>query len=89
MADPLARRDRTSKRRTSTEVRMLTLATGVLCLGFVVAISQASSFFRRVVEANAIEHAKSDSTALEGFRSLYTREVVQRVKGSGIRVTHD
>ncbi|MFT4977456.1 MAG: signal transduction histidine kinase/CheY-like chemotaxis protein, partial [Myxococcota bacterium] len=33
--------------------------------------------------------AKQYSEALSAFRTLYTREVVSRLKGSGIRITHD
>ena len=41
------------------------------------------------VEAIALEDAESFSKALTEFRTLYTSEVVERVRGQGIQVTHD
>ncbi|MCZ6918535.1 MAG: DUF3365 domain-containing protein, partial [Gemmatimonadetes bacterium] len=43
----------------------------------------------RLIEAQAIQHAASLSQALGEFRTLYTAEVVERVRARGIEVTHD
>lgn len=43
----------------------------------------------RLVESTALHDAEQYSDAISEFRTLYTSEVVERVRGVGIEVTHD
>ncbi|HLE72100.1 MAG TPA: hypothetical protein VJH87_20650, partial [Vicinamibacteria bacterium] len=43
----------------------------------------------RVIETMALENAALYTQALEEFRTLYTSEVVERVRPLGVEVTHD
>ena len=42
-----------------------------------------------LVEAQAMESAKQLADALAKFRTIYTSEVVERVRQQGITITHD
>ncbi len=42
-----------------------------------------------IIEATALEDAAAFAGTLNTFRTLYTSEVVERVKGHGIQITHD
>lgn len=48
-----------------------------------------SSLSRNLVETTAIQSGESVSKMLAEFRTLYTSEVVERVRPAGIEVTHD
>ncbi len=66
------------------------VATGLLLLvmsGLIV--WQTKQLEAELVESSALESAAQFSFALEQFRSLYTSEVVERVAGHNVLVTHD
>ena len=42
-----------------------------------------------LVKTAILENAKLSSQAIAEFRTLYTKNVVQKVKDAGIEVTHD
>lgn len=58
-------------------------------LGFAIAVGSLPYLSSTLSNALAIEEAKRYSRALTEFRSLYTSEVVSRVTGHGIEVSHD
>ena len=60
-----------------------------LALGLGVVLWHVSRLQSRVIETMALENAALYSQALAEFRTLYTSEVVERVRSSGITVTHD
>ena len=61
----------------------------VFALGLGLLIWQLVSLEEDLVRTNAEESARQYAKALEEFRTLYTSEVVARVKDHGIAVTHD
>ncbi len=44
---------------------------------------------KQLIRQIAVHHAKAYSTILEQFRTLYTSEVVERVRSMGVEVRHD
>ena len=56
-------------------------------MGFI--LWQVSRLQSRVIETMALDNAALYSQALAEFRTLYTSEVVERVRPLGIAVTHD
>jgi len=86
MADP--GRIKTVLRNLIFERTILVLAvifgTGITVILSYVYLQQSS-----LIEAQATQHAASLSQALGEFRTLYTAEVVERVRARGVEVTHD
>ena len=67
------------------------LAGIVILIIVIVGLSfwQARELENELVEANALENASQFSAALESFRTIYSSEVVSRLSGHGITVTHN
>ena len=61
----------------------------MFCVGVVGVLWQVSRLQSDLVESVTVQHAALYSQALAEFRTLYTSEVVERVRGHGIDVTHD
>jgi signal transduction histidine kinase len=67
----------------------------VLFLGFLTLVGVAIAAWdahrarRRLIEVMSIQDAERAAQALGEFRTLYTSEVVERVRPAGILVTHD
>ena len=61
----------------------------VLAVGLGVFLWHVSRLQSRVIETMALDNAALYSQALAEFRTLYTSEVVERVRPLGIAVTHD
>ncbi len=64
------------------------LAAG-FAVGLVTAIWYVSRLQSTLVQSMALESAALYTQALAEFRTLYTSEVVERVRPLGIEVTHD
>ncbi len=60
-----------------------------LCLGLGLMLWHVSRLQSNLMETMAIAHADLYTRALAEFRTLYTSEVVERVRPRGIEVTHD
>ena len=58
-------------------------------LAAIVMFFHFSQLTKNILESNAIKHAALYTQALAEFRILYTSEVVARVEGHGIEVTHN
>ena len=67
-------------------VLVLTVIFGVSLGGFIWHATRLSSY---LIESSALQDAARFSTVLAEFRSLYTSEVVSRVRPYGVEVTHD
>ena len=70
------------------ERTILVLAV-IFSAGIAVILSYVYLQQSRLIEAQATQHAAALSQALGEFRTLYTAEVVERVRTQGIEVTHD
>ena len=67
-----------------------TIALAVVFTGVFVSITfYVSQLQQDLNEKSAIERAANLSEAVAAFRTLYTSEVVQRLKDQGVLVTHD
>ena len=60
-----------------------------LCLGLGLMLWHVTRLQRSLMESMALDHADVYTRALAEFRTLYTSEVVERVRPRGIEVTHD
>ncbi len=69
--------------------RTLLVLTIMFCAGVAVVLWQMSRLQSDLVASLSVPHAALYSQALAEFRTLYTSEVVERVRGHGIEVTHD
>lgn len=82
-----------SKVRDVTQLLLYRRTIGVLTLMFVVGIAGVAwvvyRLQARLVESVALSDAALYSDALQAFRTLYTSEVVERVRPYGVEVTHD
>ena len=65
----------------------LLLAALLFCVGF--GVWHLTSLQSDLTASTALESAKLYAEAIATFRTLYTREVVERLRGRGIAVTHD
>ena len=70
------------------ERTILVLAV-IFSAGIAVILSYVYQQQSRLIEAQASQHAAALSQALAEFRTLYTSEVVERVRARGIEVTHN
>ncbi|HXV61507.1 MAG TPA: response regulator [Vicinamibacteria bacterium] len=61
----------------------------VLALGLGSILFYVSRFQSRMIETMALENAAIYTQALAEFRTLYTSEVVERVRPLGVAITHD
>ena len=95
----MSTRRQTAMRRRSGRLKMwlrvflfertllvLSVLFAISLIGILLFIHQLQS---RLVQQAALENVEVFSEAIREFRTLYTREVVQRVRGSGVEVTHD
>ena len=69
--------------------RTVAVLTIMLLVGVVAVLWQVSRVQDELVESTALQHAALYSQALSEFRTLYTSEVVERVSGHKIEVTHE
>lgn len=69
--------------------RTILLLTIMFCAGVAGVLWQVSRLQSDLVASVTVQHAALYSQALAEFRTLYTSEVVERVRGHGIDVTHD
>jgi len=58
-------------------------------VGFVALAFNVLALESRLIEAMALNDARSYSRALTEFRTLYTSEVIERVRHGGVEVTHN
>ena len=69
--------------------RPLAVLFVLLLISIVVIIWHTNRTQSSLVEAEALRSAEQMSNALTEFRTIYTSEVVERVRKQGIAVTHD
>ncbi len=65
------------------------VVSAMFALGFGATVWHLSRLPTQLVESAALNHAALYAQALAEFRTIYTSEVVARVKPQGIKVTHD
>ena len=80
--------------RTAGQVRALetpaVLAlTILLCTAAAIAALHLSRLWSNLLESAALEGVSLHAESLEELRTLYTSEVVERLRGRGVTVTHD
>ncbi len=75
--------------RRPRRLRLAIAACGLSLLGVCVIVWYVQSVTRDLATQAAMSKAASMSVALQKFRSLYTSEVVERVRVHGISTTHD
>ncbi len=68
-------------------VAALLILVTLISVGITVLLQQRAQ--HELVRSIAIHHANNYSTVLREFRTLYTSEVVERVRANGVKVTHD
>ncbi|MFQ6024883.1 MAG: ATP-binding protein, partial [Acidiferrobacterales bacterium] len=69
--------------------RTILILTLMLCAGVALVLWQVSRLQGQMITTIALENASVYAQALAEFRTLYTSEVVETVRGQGIEVTHD
>ena len=79
---------RPRRRRTNPTRSVLTIAV-LLTLGFTVVLVHVANMQRDLSERATLDSAELYTRALAEFRALYTSEVVERLRETGIEVTHD
>ena len=67
----------------------LLLLSVIFALGFAAVLWHATRLSTSLVESSALSNASRFSKVLAEFRSLYTSEVVDRVQGHAVEITHD
>ena len=66
------------------------LAVAVMFLGAVVAtLAHVRGLQSHLVTAQALQNAELFTEAVAEFRTIYTSEVVERIRPSGIEITYD
>jgi signal transduction histidine kinase len=78
-----------SKLRFSSQNRDIFLLALFMIVGLYLIIKHFSSLTNNIIKATALQDAAMYSEALEEFRSIYTAQVVNRLVGHGIEITHD
>lgn len=67
-----------------------TVVVGLLFLSAVAAtLAHVRGLQEHLVRTQALQHAELFSQAMAEFRTVYTTEVVERIRLSGIKITHD
>ena len=84
----------TAENRQSRFLRMvvgqpLLLLSFIFIVGFAAVLWQATHLATSLVESSALSSASRYSKVLAELRSLYTSEVVDRVQGHAVEITHD
>jgi signal transduction histidine kinase len=69
--------------------RTIPLLTVMFCVGVAVMLWHLSHLSSTLVESGALQGTSLYSQSLSELRTFYNSEVVERVKGHGINVTHD
>lgn len=69
--------------------RTLLVLSGLLIFGLLSTAWYLSGRHSDMLDSMAVRNAALYSQALAEFRTLYTSEVVARVRSNGIEVTHD
>lgn len=69
--------------------RTLFVLLTALMFSVVIILWHFSQLTNNILESNAVKHAALYSQALRQFRKLYTSEVVARIEGHGIEITHN
>ena len=69
--------------------RIVLMLSVIFCTGVVTMLWYVSHLQKNLITSTALENAALYTQALQEFRTLYTSEVVSRVRSHGIEVTHD
>ncbi len=69
--------------------RIILLLSVIFCIGVATMLWYVSHLQKNLITTTALENAALYTQALQEFRTLYTSEVVARVRSQGIEVTHD
>ena len=69
--------------------RLVLVLAIVLIVGTLLAVIQVARLQSKLVESSALESAQLYTNALAEFRSIYTSEVIERLRPLGVNVTHD
>ena len=69
--------------------RIILVVVVMFCAGVTAALWDLDRLSSKLVESAALQDAALQAEALEELRILYTSEVVDRLRGKGITVTHD
>ena len=69
--------------------RTILVLTIMFCAGVLGALWDLSRLSSNLIESAALQGTSLHSESLEELRTLYTSEVVERLRGRGINVTHD
>jgi signal transduction histidine kinase/DNA-binding response OmpR family regulator len=71
------------------QARIIPVLVVIFCIGAAAALWDLARLSSKLVESAALEGTALQAETLEELRSLYTSEVVERLRGQGITVTHD
>ncbi|MBT7196040.1 MAG: DUF3365 domain-containing protein [Nitrospina sp.] len=77
------------KLRFSTQNRDIFLLALFMVIGLYLIIKHFTSLTNNIVKSTALQDAAMYSEALEEFRTIYTAQVVNRLVGQGIEISHD
>ena len=69
--------------------RIILVLVVMFCIGVAATLWDLARLSSKLVESAAIEGSALQAESLEELRTLYTSEVVERLRGQGITVTHD
>ncbi len=69
--------------------RPIPILCAVLLVGFTVVGWYALRLSDRLIRSNAINHASRTAEMLASFRTIYTSDVVSRLKPQGVDIRHD
>jgi len=69
--------------------RTILVLTILLCAGVTVTLWYLAGLWSSLIESAALEGTSMHSESLEELRTIYTSEVVERVRSHGIEVSHD
>ncbi len=71
------------------EKHALIIVSILLFSGVSIVVFHMTNLAKRLAEQATLSHAEHYTDALRAFRTLYTSEVVERVRNEGINVSHD
>ena len=69
--------------------RIILVLVVMFCVGVAATLWDLARLSSKLVESAALEGSALQAESLEELRTLYTSEVVERLRGEGITVTHD
>ena len=68
---------------------IILISTGLFLIGTVFLIWFVSTTQKRLLNLEALQNARDNTEFIKKFRTLYTSEVIKRLEGQGVQVTHD